>query len=279
MSHVSVSQHDSQPDTATCAEPLRPTPRLHYLHSYAYVFEGSDPLLNLTRLSACMFIPIVGPIVLAGYQYEIIDRLHRHPQRVHPPFEFSRFGDYLGRGVWKFLADLLTQMIFVPVGWVMMFGGLVFVGVVAAIVERQTQATTGMAAGVGAMIVVPLVFVILLSVTVTLRLVVNPLVLKASLSGEGSDLFDFAFMKDFVRRTWRESLLELLWIYVTFPVMVVGGLLLCFVGVYPAVAWAMLADAYTNWQLYEIYLARGGAPISLKKQPPNGVEAAAQGRA
>ena len=53
--------------------------------------------------------------------------------------------------------------------------------------------------------------------------------------------------------------------------LILLGLLCCFVGVLPALAWTMLADAHTNWQLYEVYLARGGKPVRLKVDKPGPV--------
>jgi hypothetical protein len=46
-------------------------------------------------------------------------------------------------------------------------------------------------------------------------------------------------------------------------VALIGMLLFC-VGVYPATAWAMLAQGYMYFQFYELFLQRGGEPIPLK---------------
>jgi hypothetical protein len=45
-------------------------------------------------------------------------------------------------------------------------------------------------------------------------------------------------------------------------VMFLGMMAFC-VGMYPAMAIVMLARAHAEYQLYELYLARGGEPIPL----------------
>ena len=250
------------------AERVRTVPRLQYLHAYSFVFEGGHGFVTLLLMSLCLMIPIIGPIVGAGYQYEIIANLHRFPKRTYPAFDFGRFGEYLGRGIWKFLADMMIQMIVGPIFTVVIYMGMFAVLLLAMLFANADESNMGMAFGISASIVVPLVILFILAVTIALRLVLNPLILKASLSGDGGDLFDFSFMTDFVKRTWRETIWEVLWVYVTFPVVLILGLLCCIVGVLPALAWTMMADAHTNWQLYEIYLARGGRPVRLKHEPP-----------
>lgn len=275
---MSFSSTPEQPSSssdelaAPLAEKIREAPRLQYLHSYTYAFEGGDAFLNLALISVCMLIPIVGPIVLGGYQYEIVAALHRWPKQTHPEFEFSRFGDYLSRGIWKFLADMIMWMIATPVYLVVFYGGMFAIfGIGMLFGGNQPGGDPSLAIGIAATIVVPLALFVLLALMVGLRLVINPLVLKASLSGEAADLFDISFMTDFVRRTWRESLLELTWMFVTYPIVILVGYMLCLIGVLPAAALWMMADAHTNWQLYEIYLARGGRPIRLKSDKPGPV--------
>jgi hypothetical protein len=55
---------------------------------------------------------------------------------------------------------------------------------------------------------------------------------------------------------------------VFFPLIVIT----CGLAALPLTAIAMMAHAHLNWQLYTIYLARGGEPIPLKawEGPPPG---------
>ena len=269
--HEAESADTEAPPAALVAKRIRTVPRLQYVHSYSYVFEGHAGFTNLILLSICMLIPIIGPIVMAGYQYEVISALHKYPKATYPAFDFGRFGEYLGRGIWKFLADMISQVVLVPVYIFVYFFTIIGLVLTAAAFAGPQNNNAGTAFGIAAMIIIPIDIIIIVVVTIGMRLLLNPLILKASLSGEGADLFDFGFMVDFVKRTWRETIWEVLWVYVTFPIIVLLGLLLCIVGVLPAVAWSLLADAHTNWQLYEIYLARGGRPVRLKAEGPSPV--------
>ena len=272
MEEEFIDQPEEEATPATLvAERVKPVPRLQYLHSYSYVFEGNQGFTNLMLLSVCLLIPMVGPIIAAGYQYDVISALHRYPKAPYPAFDFGRFGEYLGRGIWKFICDLASQVILTPVFLVAFYGGMFAIIGLAWLFSGDDPNNTGMAFGLAATIVVPLAILFVLVVTVGLRLILNPLILKASLSGEGADLFDFGFMMDFVKRTWRETIWEVLWVYVTWPIIAILGLMLFCIGILPAFAWSLMADAHTNWQLYEIYLAKGGRPIRLKIEKPGPV--------
>ena len=59
-------------------------------------------------------------------------------------------------------------------------------------------------------------------------------------------------------------LLSVLFFLVTSPFLGVAGLLLCCVGVYPAQAWILLAHYHVWFQLYDLFLQRGGEPIPTK---------------
>jgi hypothetical protein len=269
------SSADANPDSglvAPLAETVRPVPRLQYLHSYSYVFESPNWFSNLALSSVCMMIPIVGPIVLWGYQFEIIDRLHRAPKHIYPDFEFNRFGEYLTRGVWRFLVNMITQMILVPVNLFVVYGSMfAIMGIGMAAAPNPNAA--GPAIAIAAMIIVPLAIAAIMGAALLIRFFTLPLVLKASLSGDAGGLVDFKFLGDFVRRTWREMLMEMLWMLVTTPIVAVLGYAMCLIGAFPAFVLIGMADAQTNWQLYEIYLARGGTPIELKAAKPGPVVA------
>lgn len=260
--------HEEIDVVAPLAQRVREVPRLHYLHSYAFIFESPVWFTNVLLTTCCMFVPVVGAIVMAGYQYEIVAALHRHPKQTYPDFDFNRLTDYLSRGVWSFLVGLLTQMIVVPVNFVVFYGAMMIIAIVGA---ASGQANSAQAVTIAAMILVPLALLVAFGVPLMIRFFTMPLVLRASLSQEGGELFNIPFLLDFIRRTWKEMLLEETWIVVTTPVVTVIGLILCFVGIYPAFALTRLADAQTNWQLYEIYLARGGEEIGGKSAKPGKV--------
>src|SRR6185312_11632434 len=54
---------------------------VRYLRSYLFVFDSRNWVLNLLFISLCSFIPIIGPMVLTGYFFEVIDFLLRRDSR------------------------------------------------------------------------------------------------------------------------------------------------------------------------------------------------------
>jgi hypothetical protein len=75
-----------------------------------------------------------------------------------------------------------------------------------------------------------------------------------------------AFVRDFLSRVWKELLLSLLFLIVTAPLLMLAGLLAFCVGVYAAAVVLMFAQLHFHYQLYELYLQRGGTPIPLKAE-------------
>jgi hypothetical protein len=96
-------------------------------------------------------------------------------------------------------------------------------------------------------------------------LVTLPMSMRAGLSGEIGEGFNFAFVKDFLARTWKDALLANLWMMAIGQIVGLLGLMLCVVGIYPAAALNMFEGTHLHWQLYGIYLSRGGAAIPLKQ--------------
>jgi hypothetical protein len=84
------------------------------------------------------------------------------------------------------------------------------------------------------------------------------------LSQDIGESFKFGWIKDFIGRVWKEQLLASLFLVVTGAVLGLVGIALCCIGVYPAMAIMMLAQAHLYFQLYKLYLARGGEPVKMK---------------
>ena len=50
-------------------------------------------------------------------------------------------------------------------------------------------------------------------------------------------------------------------------IMIPAGMLICCIGTIFTAGFVAIAGAHLDWQLYELYLARGGEPIPLKPLP------------
>src|SRR5205823_5265457 len=99
----------------------------------------------------CCLIPVIGPILMLGYLFEIIDSLLRSPAKPYPDFDFNRFGDYLLRGVWPFLVELIVSFVLVPV---------LLIPFVAALIGFLASASGGNGSAVVVVIAVPILIIL-----------------------------------------------------------------------------------------------------------------------
>jgi len=224
---------------------------------------GDSPnwALNLLMGAVCvlstMVIPIIGQLVFLGYNFEIIEALHLdRRRRAYPDFSFDRFTEYLIRGAWPFLVSLIVSVVATPLIMVV----LAIVGLPLLIMLNARGDNPGgllvLAAGLT-------ISVVTVAGMALMALAMVPMMLRAGLAQDFGEGFNLEFIKDFIRRVWKETILAYLFLVVSALVVSLAGLVLLCVGIFPAAALIMLAQAHLHLQLYELYLARGGTPIPL----------------
>lgn len=229
---------------------------LQYAEAYAYVFRNQNWPMNLLLCGVCQLIPIIGPIVMIGYQFEIIEALYRHRGAGYPDFDFNSFVEYLKRGLWPFLVNVIVgAVVSVPLSFLFMMISLAS----ALIGLHGPPAFSILGMGTGALTTA--------AGLVLVSFLVVPIFLRAGLTQDLSAAFDLEFVKHFVKVMWKEMLVGALFMVGSGMAAAAVGLLVCCVGVYAAAALIMLAQANLYYQLYRIYLARGGMPIPLKGAP------------
>jgi hypothetical protein len=103
-----------------------------------------------------------------------------------------------------------------------------------------------------------------LTIVVVQMMVVTPALVYAGLRQELDFGGTYRFVGDFLPRAWGELLLSELFLMVTGMLVMMVGLLMCCIGILPAIVVLSLARAHLYYQLYELYLQRGGSPIPLK---------------
>lgn len=219
---------------------------MQYLKPFTY-FVSKKPggWTNLLYGAVCVLIPIVGAIVLLGYRAEIAEDLDRDPKlEEYPNFDFNRFVDYLSRGIWPFLMELIVGA-----------GSMALVVVIAVIGFVAYSATQEPVVGFA-------VFgALLIPVSLLSMLVLWPLELHTQLSGKFEFGRAFAFMTRWLKRVWGQALLAALAHFFLSPLVILLGYIACFVGVYPAVVILGMAQQHLVAQLYRLYLDEGGEPI------------------
>ena len=243
--------------------------QVRYWAAYKFVFSSPNGWKNLLILSGAMLVPIVGPVVAIGY---LCDVLEPRPiddgtgRVVEPPrpmgsgyldFNFSLFVQYLERGIWPFVASLVASLVMIPLMAVVMIPA-----VVAAVAGAgDAMLAVGFVASAALFIAAMLAGVI----------VMVPLTVRAAMVMEFGPTFSLDWVKDFLARTWRDVLIAWLFLIATSIPLAVVGYLMCFIGMYPAMALITVAQWHLDFQLYHLYISRGGAPVPIKPlriQPP-----------
>jgi hypothetical protein len=188
-----------------------------------------------------------------GYRAEVAVALDRDPDmKRHPKFDFDRFGEYLTRGVWPFLINLILYLPLIPLGILAIVVGLVIdppgpnnLPILAFILLELV-------------IVVAEIFHPILSV---------PMMFHAEITGRFDLGGAFRFARSFWALVgWVAIGTGLVYMFLALVITILGLLFFC-VGVYPASAIVHMAGQHLMCQLYRLYLIRGGEPLEEFKPP------------
>ena len=256
------------PDAKSAQTPVA-RGRIEYLRSVRIVFEHPQWMKGLLMLAVSMLIPVLSTPVLFGYMYEVTEHLHLRQPGPYPLFEFRRFAHYITRGIWCYLLMNMLVAILVPIVQVVFQGG--FFASIAALQSRNNVAGLIVAVAVPAVLTAFFAFLLALSILLT------PLYLRAGLTHDFAQTFNFRWVGDFVRRMWLEVLLVNLFQWLASLVLLPLGCVMFCYGMLLAAALLSISSGQLNWQLYELYLTRGGEPIPLR--PVNVADAASVGAA
>jgi hypothetical protein len=218
---------------------------VQYQLAFTYFLKTPNGWTNLLLATVCILIPAVGPIVLIGYQAEVAERLIRDPDlRRHPDFAFDRFMEYLGRGIWPFLVALVASVVIV----------IPLMLLAAAVVAVGAAAKQPVLGFVGAM------FVYVVG-AVALGALVFPMMFHAELANRFDLGGGFRFTLSFLKLVGGKAVVTyLVYMLISIPISFVG-MLLCFIGLYPASTLTNMAAQHLMVQLYLDYLDRGGEEI------------------
>jgi hypothetical protein len=203
------------------------TRRLEYGEMFGFAFTNPNWTVNVLWGSGCLlaayFIPILPQLLLSGYLWEVLEKRHLRETDSYPDFDINRFTDYLTRSIWPFLASLIAS-------FAMMFvvGPLfLLMGVMIAVAESQKSEALAIITILGGALLSALVML-------PLQALMMPIMLRAGLAQDLGAAFNFAWIKEFVRLTWKELLLGGL-------VLMIGGFAMIFMGL-------MVRDLPRTWR-------------------------------
>lgn len=227
---------------------------MDYLRAYSFVFVSPRWFLNLLFEFVCQMIPVIGPIVLLGYRYEVIQELHISGGKRYPDFDFNRFMAYATRGLWPFIVQMLASL---PLTLALVFAYFFMIAAVFALVD-QTNAD----------VIIPLTFgtffLFIVAASLALAVVLIPTALWAGLAQDFKPGAIWNFLREFCSLVLWDMILALLVNTVLAIFVAFAGMLLFCVGYLFAIVLIVMAQTHLTWQLYELYLERGGTEVPLK---------------
>jgi hypothetical protein len=263
------------PGPALYAEKPQPAPwveqpvgpwQMNYFGAFDMIHRNPEWFITTLLLSLCglsgIIIPALGAIVINGYIYESVETLHRTNGNYYPKFDFNRFVEYLLRGVGPFLVGLLLAIPMV----IVMVGGYfaIIAGFFAAGAAGENHPE---AAGLGILLGFAAYFAVTIVAVTAYSFLMLPLGLRGGVSSDIGQSFNFGWAVDFIKKTWLEILLVFLF---QFAVSIVVGVLVaitCYIGLLVAIGYVSLISAWLQFQLYRVFLSRGGEPIPFKPAP------------
>jgi hypothetical protein len=130
----------------------------------------------------------------------------------------------------------------------------------------------GQAGGCAAALLFVIMAIFYIVLVAALMLVLTPLTLRASLTQDFVQSFDFAFVKRFIALTWKEIILSSLFLIAASVILCGAGALVFCIGMYFATVPVYFCWIHLHKQLYALYLSRGGEAIplspNLRDYPP-----------
>jgi hypothetical protein len=227
---------------------------MNYTASVSDFFKSPKWMMNMLLAGVCVFIPFIGQIVVKGWLITGFWGRDEERPETFPDFDFGNFGKYLERGLWPFLVTLVSSLVFGVVFAVFM----VPLGLITSLLSGGSHGhENGCIGGFIAMFM----FVFYIVMIVAILFLLTPLVLRASITQDFGQSFNFPFVKRFVSLVWKEIFLSSLFqIVASMALLCLGALAVC-VGMYFALVPAYFCWMHLQKQLYRLYLSRGGEPV------------------
>jgi hypothetical protein len=246
-------------------EPPAPPPSqgIRYIDALKFLFTSDGAWNNILLVTVLLLIPVVGQLAMYGWYCEIMQRLARnHPQPI-PKFSFSDFGHYLGRGVYPFVTRLIVSL---PFSMVMGVLGGVMGFAMMFMLRTAPHHTRGGAPPTELFILYGCFIGLSLLMSPFITVFVNAGLMRAELTEDLGKTFNVSGLLNTLKLTWFTSLYSsIVYGFIAFFVGVIG-MLCCYVGLFPAVVILSAGMTHLRFQVYQRYLAKGGAPFELK--PP-----------
>lgn len=237
---------------------------MEYLRGLRKLREDPDWLSKvgvgtLLFLSAAI-IPFVGQVAMAGWSALILRRAVAGQDETLPrlSIDFDYLGKLFGTGFKGFVAAFVWGLpagLLIGVGVVVMYVGMVF-GAVTASSSGEDEAALAVLCLFAAGLPVLMIVATILALPAQMALV------RAELADDLNQGLQFGAVIEMTRKVFRELLIGALILGVVQTLMVFGSAFLCYLPLFPCLVAMQVARAYVGAQLYQLYVERGGAPVT-----------------
>ena len=220
---------------------------MQYIKPFTYfVRKPKTGWKNVGIGCICSFVPIAGQIVWFGYRAEVSDDLERDPAlERYGDFNADRLMPYFQRGVWPFLANLIVALSVIVPAYIL--------SIVAGVLILQST---------GEILLAAAAYVGIFAVAIIgMNLLVWPMELHAMKTRKLHLIAELKFAMRFLRVVGLETVVSIFLFNMLGQVLLLAGLLLCIVGIYPAAVIYTMAEQHVMLQLYQRYIEEGGEPI------------------
>lgn len=237
--------------------PEMPPPEVSASAAWSYALSHFSRDSGGLVLGAVMtLIPLLGPVLLNGWQGEVVAHLRDNAPGPPPKLDFERFSVRLEKGLPGFLVQLVWGM-----GFGVLFTAAAFALGFSWSLLSQLDSSALLFAVTSVLVVATLL------AFSTLRALANIGHLRADLAGDAAAAWDFSLLWDELRRT-RGVALRAWGVHSLFALALTAvGLLFFCVGVYAVLPVTTLAATHLRWQLHLRALYHGARPV-LPALPP-----------
>jgi hypothetical protein len=164
-------------------------------------------------------------------------------------FTFNRFSQYLSRGIWIFLVQLILQMVVaIPLSFLSF--AVMFVGMILA---RDTP-------GLAAVCWLPIMFISFVA-GILVAIVQWPMNIYIGIRQKLEFGPMWTWTKAFAKSMYKEVAISLLFLMAFATILSPLGYLACCVGIFVVGAFAMMVQHHLQFQAYALYLERGGERV------------------
>lgn len=239
---------------------------MNYTNSVFDFFKSPKWFINMLLGTVCLFIPVVGPMVLSGWLIQGFFGARKESDAAgFPEFDFNLFGKHLERGAWPFLVNLVVSLVMT----VILYAVIGVLMILVAMVTAGIGEANSDAAGVVVIISMGAISIASILIAIPMQLVMRTMQLRAAITQDFAAAFQFGFIKRFIALTWKEQILATFFLmFAGLALMLAGAVVVC-VGMYLAMPVIFFAMWHLDHQLYELYLQRGGEPIPVSPKLSN----------